>query len=58
MNYNGGSGKWILAVIAVVLAVIAWCYPSQCLFILRFIRDLIVLNLRPILQAVQAVFKH
>jgi hypothetical protein len=58
MNYNGGSGKWILAVIAVVLAVIGWCYPSQCLFVLRFIWDLIGLNFRPILQAVQAVLKH
>jgi hypothetical protein len=41
-----GSGKWVFAILVAILLVVGWAFPSQTQFVLKFIGDLIVLNLK------------
>ena len=45
-----GSGKWVLAIFAAILLAVTTAYPSQVLFVLKFVWDLIVLNVQPVLE--------
>ncbi|GEM_PF-6910804 len=46
-----GNGRGIFIMMGVVLALVAFFYPHQVLFVLKFIWDLIVLNLQPLLDS-------
>ena len=46
-----GSGRWVLIMFGVILLTITIAYPQQVLFVLKFIWDLIVLNLQPLLDS-------
>lgn len=50
MTSSEGSGKWVLAIFIAIAAVVFWSYPTQTLFVLRFIWDLIAQNVRTIIQ--------
>ncbi|HTC22617.1 MAG TPA: hypothetical protein VK859_17305 [bacterium] len=50
MISSGGSGKWVVSIFLSLLLVITLCYPHQVLFMLKFLWDLIVLNVGPFLQ--------
>lgn len=43
-----GSGKWVLAILAAILLAVTVAYPHEVLFLLKFIRDIIVLNVQPL----------
>jgi len=47
-----GSGKWVFSVFFAILLVVTWCYPHQVYFVLKFVWDLIVINLRPLLESI------
>jgi hypothetical protein len=50
MISSGRSGKWMLTLFLSILLVITLCYPHEVLFMLKFLWDLAVLNVRPFLQ--------
>lgn len=50
-----GSGRWVIVMFGVILLVITLCYPQQVLFVLKFIWDLMVLNLQPLLDSLHKV---
>jgi hypothetical protein len=59
MISSGGSGKWVFSVFFAILLVVTLCYPQQVLFMLKFLWDLIVLNVHPILKAIfDSMAKH
>ena len=43
-----GSGKWVFAVFAAILLVVTVAYPHEVLFLLKFVWDIIVLNVQPL----------
>jgi hypothetical protein len=59
MISSGGSGKWVFSVFFAILLVITLCYPHQVLFLLKFLWDLVVLNVRPFFQEIfENMAKH
>ncbi len=48
--YQEGSYKGVFAILFATLLVICICYWHQALFILKFLWDLLVINLTPFLQ--------
>ena len=46
MMSTAGSGKWVFAVSIAILLVIGWTFPHQTLFVLKFVKDIVVLNLQ------------
>ena len=46
MMGTAGSGKWVFAVSIAILLVVGWAFPHQTLFVLKFVRDIVVLNLQ------------
>jgi|GEM_PF-3250883 hypothetical protein len=48
--YKEGSYKWPLAFVISLLVAFGLCYPTESLFILKFLWDLIVINVTPLLQ--------
>lgn len=46
MMSTPGSGKWVFAVCIAILLVVGWAFPQGTLFVLKFVKDLIVLNLQ------------
>ena len=56
--YYGDSGKIILVVFAAILLVVAGLYWHQTLFAIRFLADLLLLNLPPHLQGWLRAFFH
>lgn len=48
--YREGSYKWPFAIIASVLLALGFCYWHQTQFILKFLWDLVVINLTPLLE--------
>lgn len=53
-----GSGRGALAIFAAILLVVVLCFPSQTLFLLKFVWDIILQNLQPLLQSFLSFFKH
>lgn len=50
MKSGYGSSKWVLTIFFVILLVVVLAYPQRALFVLKFIWDLIVLNVGPVLE--------
>jgi hypothetical protein len=50
MISSPGSGKWVFAVFLSILAAITIGYPHQVFFFLKFVGDLIAINLRPLTE--------
>lgn len=48
--YVEGSTKGFLAILAAILAVVASAYWHQTLFVFRFLWDIFVLNVQPLLR--------
>lgn len=46
MMGTAGSGKWVFAVFIAILLVVGWAFPHQTLFALKFVKDIVVLNLQ------------
>jgi hypothetical protein len=56
--YREGSYKWAFAIFFAILVAIGLCYPHQCLFLLKFLWDLVVINLEPVIKAVHEKLGH
>ena len=52
MAYSEGSGKAIAAILVALVAVVAIANWQSTLFVLKFVWDLIVINLQPLLDKV------
>ena len=52
MAYNEGSGKAILVLFLILIVVVAASHWQTTLFFLRFVWDLIVINLQPLLDKI------
>jgi hypothetical protein len=50
--YNEGTTKAMWAVFAAILIAVAAAYWDKTLFLLRFVWDLIVINIRPLFQSI------
>ena len=48
--YREGSYKWAFALLGALIIAFALCYPTESLFLLKFLWDLIVINVTPLLQ--------
>jgi len=59
MSSGEGSSKWFFALIFSILIVVAVAYPHQVCFVLKFVWDLIVLNVAPVIENIYHHFvKH
>lgn len=59
MIASEGSGKWVFSVFFAILLVVTLCYPHQVLFMLKFLWDLLVLNVVPFIhEIIQDITKH
>ncbi|HVZ81707.1 MAG TPA: hypothetical protein VHE12_13035 [bacterium] len=59
MMATPGSGKWVAAMIFAILVAVVWTFPQQTLFLLKFFRDLVALNLQSFFDSVaQMVHQH
>lgn len=59
MSSGGGSYKWPLALLISILGVVIVAYPHQVWFMLKFVWDLIVLNVTPVIENIYHHFvKH
>ena len=47
-----GSGKWVFALVIAILLAVGWAFPDQTFFVLKFIRDLIVMNVKALFDSV------
>jgi hypothetical protein len=52
--YREGSYKWPFAIIFAVLVALGFCYWPQTKFILKFLWDLLLINLDPLIKAIHA----
>lgn len=50
--YREGSYKWPFAIIFAVLVALGICYWPQTKFILKFLWDLLLINLDPLIKAI------
>ncbi len=46
-----GSGKWVLAVFVAIVLAVTVAYPHEVFFLLKFVWDIIVLNVQPFWDA-------
>lgn len=53
-----GSGKWVFAVVIAILLAVGWAFPDQTFFILKFTRDLIVINLNDFCNSIAQQIHH
>jgi hypothetical protein len=53
-----GSGKWVFAVVIAILLAVGWAFPTQTFFVLKFTRDLIVMNLRDLFNSIAQQIHH
>ncbi len=59
MIASEGSWKWVLSIFIAIILVVICCYPHEVLFVLTFIWDLIVLNVRPLIEEItQFISEH
>jgi hypothetical protein len=54
--YKEGSTKGIFAIIGALLLVVAYCYPHEVTFLAKLVWDVIVINVRPVLQSIADSF--
>jgi hypothetical protein len=54
--YKEGSTKGIFAIIIALLMVVAYCYPHEVTFLAKLVWDVIVINVRPVLQNIADSF--
>jgi len=54
-----GSSKWVFTLLFVIILVVTLAYPQRVLFMLKFVWDLIVLDVTPLLENLyHHFFKH